>query len=90
MTTEITTKSGFHCTIDEDAMDDIELLMSLSKIDQGDITALPDAVSGLLGAECRNALYDHVRTSTGRVPITRVVEELGDIIANLQSAKAKK
>lgn len=28
MTTEITTKSGFHCTIDEDAMDDIELLES--------------------------------------------------------------
>ena len=90
MTTEITTASGFCCRVDEDALDDIELLETLSKLDQGDVTVLPSTVEGLLGPDGRAALYDHVRTSSGRVPITKVVEELGDIMQGLKGAKAKK
>ena len=90
MTTEITTVSGFHCYVDEDALDDIELLETLSKLDQGDVTVLPSTVEGLLGPDGRAALYEHIRTPAGRVPITKVVEELGDIMQGLKSAKAKK
>lgn len=90
MTTEITTVSGFHCYVDEDALDDIELLETLSKLDQGDVTVLPSTVEGLLGPDGRAALYEHVRTPAGRVPITKVVEELGGIMQGLKSAKAKK
>lgn len=90
MTTEITTKSGFRCTIDEDAMDDIELLENLSKLDQGDAAVLPSVVRGLLGPDGQAALYDHVRTPSGRAPLTKVVEELGDIMQGMKSAKAKK
>lgn len=90
MTTEITTASGFCCFVDEEALDDIELMESLSKLDQGVVTVLPDVVEGMLGTDGRAALYDHVRTPSGRVPITKVVEELGDIMQGLKSAKAKK
>ncbi len=90
MTTEITTTSGFCYCVDEDALDDIELMESLAKLDQGVVTVLPDVVEGMLGTDGRAALYDHVRTPSGRVPITKVVEELGDIMQGLKSAKAKK
>ena len=90
MTTEITTKSGFRCTVDEDAMDDMELLTDLTALDKGDTTALPSVIDRLLGSEGRAALYEHIRTSSGRVPITKAVEVLSGIIEGLKDTRSKK
>ena len=69
----ITTKSGFTAEIDQTAVDDIELLEDLSRIDQGDLLAVSSALKRLLGEKQKKALYDFCRDpETGRSSITKV------------------
>lgn len=83
---EIVTNTGFSCVIDESTLNDMELLEDLAAIDKGDLARLPGAVERMLGADQKKALYDHVRAGK-RVPIDRVAEELGEIIASLRAKK---
>lgn len=85
--TEITTASGFRCSVEEDALNDMELLENLIALDKGDAAALPDLLLQLLGASGKKALYDHVRTAHGRVPAGAVMTELGEILEALKTRK---
>jgi len=84
--THIETATGFVCEIEEEAIDDIELLENLSRLDRGEVACLPDAVRQLLGEEQRKALYEHLRVN-GRVSVKAVAEALGEIFAGLSSKK---
>lgn len=87
MTTEIRTSSGFCCVIDEDALNDMELLEDLEALDQGNPLRVPSALHRLLGDDGKKAIYDHVRTDDGRVPVDRVSTELAEIFGALKSKK---
>ena len=78
-----TTSSGFNWQIEEDALDDMELLDALSEIDGGKLDAVSAACLHLLGKEQRAALYDHRRDERGRVRISDVSNELGEILLAL-------
>ena len=82
MATEIRTSSGFCCEIDEAAINDMELLEDLEELDRGNPLRVPCALRRLLGEQGKRALYDHLRTESGRVSV-----ELAEIFGGLKSKK---
>lgn len=84
--TNITTSSGFECSIDEAAMNDMELLDELVALDRGDVLVYSSVLSRLLEPVDKARLYDHVRVN-GRVPIDAVSQELGEIFGALNEGK---
>lgn len=81
------TKSGFAYSIPESRFDNMELLDALVAIDKGDGSQLPAALDMLLGKEQKKALYDHVRTTEGIVPVSAVSAELMEIMQGDKTAK---
>lgn len=84
---EGTTRSGFAYSIPESRLDNMELLEALMAIDKGDGTQLPAALEMLLGTEQKKALYDHLRTADGMVPVSAVSAEMGEILQANNKAK---
>ena len=84
---EGTTKSGFAYSIPESRLDNMELLEALMAIDKGDGTQLPAVLEMLLGAEQKKALYNHLRTADGMVPVSAVSAEMGEILQANNKAK---
>lgn len=76
---EVKTNSGFVIEFDEARADNMEFLDALTDADEN-IANAGRAISLLLGKEGRAALYDHVRTEDGRVPINAVASEFLEIL----------
>lgn len=83
----INTSSGFAAEIADDVLDDIELFEDLVELDKKNISVMPGALKRILGDEGKKRLYEHCRTESGRVPMTSVMKEVGEIIAGLQNGK---
>lgn len=81
------TKSGFAYSIPESRLDNMELLDALVAVDKGDGAQLPAALDMLLGKDLKKALYDHVRTAEGTVPVSAVSAELMEIMQGEKAAK---
>lgn len=84
--TNIKTTSGFECSIDEAALNDMELLDELVAMDRGDVFVYSSILRRLLGEKDKARLYDHVRVD-GRVPIDAVSEEIAEIFNKLNEGK---
>lgn len=79
----VKTKSGFEAVIDVDALDDMELLEDLSRMDAGEQWLAARVVVRLLGAEQKKALYDFCRDpQTKRVSVTKVSEVLSELFTS--------
>ena len=79
-----TTSTGFTFDLPDDVMNDMELFEDLRAMDHGDPTAMVPVVQRLMGDQ-KQALYDHVRTESGRVPIDKVTSEILEIFAILKN-----
>lgn len=77
---KVKTATGFECEINTDAMNDMEVLDLVVRIDEGDALAYSPFLTKLLGKENKARLYDHVRVEDGRVPIEAVAAEVGEIL----------
>lgn len=73
------TESGFEYSLDPEALDDYELLEELCAIDNGDTSRITVAAERLLGNEQMKKLKEHLRNEKGRVPATKMVEEITQI-----------
>lgn len=80
----IVTESGFEIDMDASVLDDMEVFELIVKIDQGDVMSLPPLLAKIFSPEQKKALYDHCRKDDGRVPITAVSEEFGEILKGLR------
>ena len=77
---KVRTSTGFECEIDPGAMNDMEVLDMVVRIDEGDALAYSPFLTKILGKENKAKLYDHVREADGRVPIEKVGAEVGEIL----------
>ena len=75
----IKTESGFECEVDADANNDQELLEALIELDNNPLYYIK-TIKLLLGEQEKQRLYDHLRNENGRVPATKVMETIGEII----------
>ncbi len=78
---EGTTKTGFHFSLEDDVMDNMELVEELAKVQDNDPIAITKIVTMVLGQEQKKALYDHLREQEGRVKVSTVMNTMEEIIA---------
>lgn len=81
-----TTRSGFEFEVADDIINDMELFEALCDLDAGDARAVVPVCRIVLGGQ-KKALYDHLRTENGRVPVDKVSEEIFDILTALKAGK---
>ena len=81
------TKSGFAFEIQDERLNNMELLDALTELDAGDSTRISQVLKMLFSPEEKRALYEHLRTPAGTVPIEAVAAELEEIFASGQQAK---
>ena len=81
------TKSGFAFEIQDERLNNMELLDALTELDAGDGTRISQVLKMLFSSEEKRALYEHLRTPAGTVPIEAVAAELEEIFASGQQAK---
>lgn len=77
------TKSGFKYEIDKAMLNDAEFLESFCAIRKGDNTEIFAMIEKLLGKDQKKALYDHVRTESGQVPLNVLTDEIVEIFGAL-------
>lgn len=80
------TKTGFAFSVDENAMNDMELVDILADKATDESFRMSYILGKLLPADQKKDLYDHVRTASGRVPVDAVVAEIEDIFAAMGEA----
>lgn len=84
----VKTESGFEARIDVNALDDMELLEDLARMDAGEQWLAARVVVRLLGPAQKKALYDFCRDpETKRVSVTRVSEVLSELFATPELKK---
>lgn len=81
------TESGFEYEIDEGILDDYELLEMLCQIDEGEIAPIFKMVNRLLGKEQKEKLMEHIRDQSGRVSVTKMINEIMGIINAIKEGK---
>lgn len=80
---EIKTKSGFEAVIDPAALDDMELLEDMARMDAGEEWLAARVVTRLLGFAQKKRLYEFCRNpETGRVSVTKVSEVLMELFSS--------
>jgi hypothetical protein len=80
------TVSGFAYKIKASALNDAELLDILVDLEDNYVL-LPKLIVKLLGKEQKEALYNHLRTEDGNVPIDALEADLMSIFNSQQAAK---
>lgn len=80
---EITTKSGFTCEIDPEALQSMELVDALAELEAGNALAISRACLLILGKANRTKLYANLRNEKGLVPPDAVDRELTEIMQAL-------
>lgn len=76
-----TLASGFAFEIKKQNLDNMELVDAIAEADTNPI-AVAKVVKLLLGDQQKKALYDHLRTENGNVPIAAVSNAVAEIFRN--------
>lgn len=92
MTKTITTKSGFSCEIDTDAMDDMRLLDAIVEMESAEgsnkILYYNKIMDRLVPRDVKEALYKHIEDENGRVKTLAFKAELESIFEELGKKKS--
>lgn len=75
---EITTKSGFKCSLPEGVLDDMELVDIMAAKYPGEAFRVAAVLNHMLGDQ-KKELYAHMRKIHGKVPASAVEVELAEI-----------
>lgn len=90
---QITTNSGFTCSIDRNNLDDMRILDALVDVQQGDavkkLTGVKTLLERILGEEQKEQLYTHLEDKFGRAGTVLVRNEIIEIFNKLGEAGKK-
>lgn len=81
---DVKLSDGFKMTLDETAMDDMELVDLLVDLHDGDLYAQTKIYDKIYG-EAKKALYDHLRDEKGRVPVAKMGEAFTETLRQLKA-----
>lgn len=81
------TSSGFEYELNEEALDDYELLEDLCEMDAGNMAKMSSVMNRLIGTEQKERLKEHLRMENGRVPASKMMNEIGEIFGNVKEGK---
>lgn len=75
-------KNGFCYRIEDEALDDYEMFEKLCAIDRdsNNISLVTEIFTDLLGVEQYKALKEYMRSESGRISTTRMVEALHELL----------
>ncbi len=76
------TVKGFECEVKDDALDDMRLIDLMADAMDNPIY-FPKLIGKLLGQEQKEALYKHLESESGRVPVKDVMEVVQTIFEAL-------
>lgn len=76
------TTTGFAFEVEDEALDNYELLETLTCIDKGDLTVIPEMLDILLGKEQTAQLKEHVRQQVGRISTKAMMNEVALILGS--------
>lgn len=74
------TSTGFSFSIDDDAKDDYDLFNAFNRVQDGQVEALDEAVTLLLGEKQKDKLRAHCKGKSGRVLASKMFKEVEEII----------
>lgn len=84
------TTTGFAYKIDSDFVNDVEFLELFADVQNGDTLGVFNIIKKILGDDQKKALYDHIRTKKGVVPMDRLNDEITDILKVISEADETK
>ncbi len=74
------TSSGFEFNVDRAVIDDMRIVDAVAEVADGsNPLAISFLVKTILGEEGKKALYEHLQEEEGRVPLTKVSNEITEI-----------
>ena len=79
---KVETATGYKCTIAPEVLDDMRMLEMIAEMEDNAMV-LPKFLTLLLGEKQKEALYRHVETKDGRVPLEPLQNEIADIIKGM-------
>lgn len=79
----IKTATGFECDVDENVMNDMEVVDALADLQSGKNPMAYSVFTRKILGKNKEALYEHLRTDDGRVPMDAIGNEIADIITSL-------
>ncbi len=82
---KITTKDGFTCELNEEALGDWEILEQMIEAQKGQVTLLPGIMQELIGADGYAAAKEHCRNEKGRVPTTEIERLFFEILTSVKN-----
>lgn len=84
---QITTDSGYVCSINREAMDDMRIMDALIDLQNGtkmeQVTALRTIIDRMLGEKQKELLYKHLEDKEGRAGMGMIQRELLDIFTKI-------
>ena len=84
---DIKLNDGYVVEVAEDNLDDYELLEDLAKIDGAEddvpMSAVISATTRLVGESQYKKLKEHLRDEAGRVPASKMLEAIQDVLPGL-------
>lgn len=75
----LTLSCGFETDVDETIFDDMELFDAIMNFQRGDRLSISMITDRILGSQ-KAALYDLLRTETGRVPVEAVMNAVTELL----------
>ena len=79
--------NGFEFNVSKERLDNMELIDALEEVSDDNPLAISKVATLMLGKEQKKALYDHLRTEEGNVPIQQATESLIEIMNFDKSGK---
>lgn len=80
-------ENGFKFELDAEKLDDYDLVQRMKELDNGNGGNLPEMLNLILGEEQTEALKEHVRTESGRVPYSAMANSFYEMMRKFSEGK---
>ena len=77
------TKSGFSYEIDAEALESMEFIDAMGKIDDDNISGLSNLIDLVMNRKQKKAFYDHIKGDRKYTPMKEAMDEFFEILKEI-------